>query len=1061
MDLYLICGKYARTVPNIGTRTALSVTSDKLLGHEVFEPSWELVQGDDFALYEEATYDLLFNASTKKEKALSNEVKEETNFVNFLEHRPPPGAWSLTSLECWKVARSNDWSRRPDGASLGRVYGSVRGPGTKEGKKDIMITIKRAPIKLNEEATYDLLFNASTKKKKALSNEVKEETNFVNFLVHVVQAMIIMVDNSRRLLLLRMEKKRKIDSECRKFKDQWNNQYFVIESSNKALCLICNESIAVLKEYNMKRHYETKHSQNYSKYTGIVRTEKFEALKRGLKSQQSLFTKVKTEQEAATRASFRVALEIPKRGKPFTDGEMIKECIIAVVEEMCPEKVNLLKTVSMSANTVARRVENIAENISSQLFDKNGHVEWFSLALDESTDVSDTAQVLIYIRGVDKSYEVHEELLDMYSIHGTTTGTDIFKGVEMAINKKNLRWKNLKCITTDGGKNMSGKDKGVVALVSKAVENDGGSKPLVLHCIIHQQSLCGKCLDMSDVLKPVISTVNFIRSFGLNHRQFRQFIAEIGETDLPYHTAVRWLSCGKVLQRFFELRAVIEIFLNEKHRPLTELQNNAWLWKLAFYVDLTKHVNELNLRLQGENQHLPDLYTNIKSFRMKLILFQLQLRSMCCSLLTMYKMIFQGLITTLQLVEKLDRYPLRNKRQIDSVESDETSMNVKTEAGTQVSNYVVQHLPRNPSIFSGEDGEDLQKWLKGYARVAKYNHWDETLCLTKVYFYLSGTALKWFENNNESIQTWKEFTSQLENVFGKKENSKLQAEKKLKTRAQLKGESTEFYIQDVLCLCKEANLQMSEEDKISHLMKGIAEELYQALLPRDVQSTEQFITECRRVEALRCRRVTPTKYERLPNVASLCDQDYGEDLSSLIRKIVREEIKQVLDSPHEEPKIAVIEDLVREEIVKTLAPRSKPTISPPQATRPEPNTRYEAQTIRPHPEPHYRKQGRRCDTNEWRTTEGKPICFYCGRPGHVVRYCRDRKRHNEERRNEYFRRKKDAKEFYNSQTKSQEPNDESSRKNFSRYRSPTPYTGRNRQNFSPARRSSWSPRHEN
>ncbi|UYV73417.1 EPM2AIP1 [Cordylochernes scorpioides] len=435
----------------------------------------------------------------------------------------------------------------------------------------------------------------------------------------------------KKLLQRRMEKKRKIDSECRKFKDQWNIQYFVIESSNKALCLICNESIAVLKEYNMKRHYETKHSQNYSKYTGIVRTEKFEALKRGLKSQQSLFTKVKTEQEAATRASFRVALEIAKRGKPFTDGEMIKECIIAVVEEMCPEKVNLLKTVSMSANTVARRVENIAENISSQLFDKNGNVEWFSLALDESTDVSDTAQVLIYIRGVDKSYEVHEELLDMYSIHGTTTGTDIFKGVEMAINKKNLRWKNLKCITTDGGKNMSGKDKGVVALVSKAVENDGGSKPLVLHCIIHQQSLCGKCLDMSDVLKPVISTVNFIRSFGLNHRQFRQFIAEIGETDLPYHTAVRWLSCGKVLQRFFELRAVIEIFLNEKHRPLTELQNNAWLWKLAFYVDLTKHVNELNLRLQGENQHLPDLYTNIKSFRMKLILFQSQLRSKCFS----------------------------------------------------------------------------------------------------------------------------------------------------------------------------------------------------------------------------------------------------------------------------------------------------------------------------------------------------------------------------------------------------------------------------------------------
>ncbi|GFS55224.1 general transcription factor II-I repeat domain-containing protein 2 [Trichonephila inaurata madagascariensis] len=206
-----------------------------------------------------------------------------------------------------------------------------------------------------------------------------------------------------------------------------------------------------------------------------------------------------------------------------------------------------------------------------------------------------------------------------------TTGADIFKGVENAINKKNLRWRNLKSIITDGGQNMCGKNKGVVALVSKAVENDGGSKPLVLHCIIHQQSLCGKCLDMSEVLKPVISVVNFIRSTGLNHRHFREFI---GENNLPYHIAVRWLSCGKVLKRFFELRAEIEFFLNEKQRTFADLENSEWMWKLAFYVDLTNHMNELNLRLQGEN-HLPDLYTNIKSFRQKIILLQSQLRKKC------------------------------------------------------------------------------------------------------------------------------------------------------------------------------------------------------------------------------------------------------------------------------------------------------------------------------------------------------------------------------------------------------------------------------------------------
>jgi hypothetical protein len=86
-----------------------------------------------------------------------------------------------------------------------------------------------------------------------------------------------------------------------------------------------------------------------------------------------------------------------------------------------------------------------------------------------------------FIRGIDKNYEVYEEFLDVHSIHDTTTGEDIFKQVENAVQENNLQWKNLKCITTDGGKNMCGKNKGVVALVSKAVENDGGSKPLIVH----------------------------------------------------------------------------------------------------------------------------------------------------------------------------------------------------------------------------------------------------------------------------------------------------------------------------------------------------------------------------------------------------------------------------------------------------------------------------------------------------------------------------------------------------------------------------------------------------
>ncbi|XP_029647131.1 general transcription factor II-I repeat domain-containing protein 2-like [Octopus sinensis] len=291
---------------------------------------------------------------------------------------------------------------------------------------------------------------------------------------------------------------------------------------------------------------------------------------------------------------------------------------------MCPENVDLFSAISLSANTVARRVEHIERNIKSQLKDKANKFVCFSVALDESIDVSDTSQLLLFIRGINANFEITEELVSVHSMHGTTTGIDIFREVEKSVAEYNLEWKKLKCITTDGGRNMCGTKKGLVGQINKVIENSGGLKPLVLHCILHQQALCGKHLDLSSVLDPVISTVNYIRSHGLKHRQFRDFLEEMNAEfpDLPYYTSVRWLSYGKILARFFELRTEIEIFLNEKNHSQVLLKDSEWLWKLAFSADLTMHLNDFNLRIQGETSLICDLYSKVKAFRKKLILFE-------------------------------------------------------------------------------------------------------------------------------------------------------------------------------------------------------------------------------------------------------------------------------------------------------------------------------------------------------------------------------------------------------------------------------------------------------
>ena len=124
-------------------------------------------------------------------------------------------------------------------------------------------------------------------------------------------------------------------------------------------------------------------------------------------------------------------------------------------------------------------------------------------------------------------------------------------------------------------------------------------KALFLHSIIHQQALCSKRLDISCVMKPVIWVVNFIRSHALIHRHFQTFLKEIDAecSDLPYHTAVGWLSCGKVLLRFYNLRKEINLFLRDKNKTDPILSNPVLVSKLSFLVDITFHVNDLNLKL--------------------------------------------------------------------------------------------------------------------------------------------------------------------------------------------------------------------------------------------------------------------------------------------------------------------------------------------------------------------------------------------------------------------------------------------------------------------------------
>ena len=83
-------------------------------------------------------------------------------------------------------------------------------------------------------------------------------------------------------------KKRKIANERRVLQEQWEELYFVTAVKDTSHCLICEQKIAVMKKYNMRRHNETMHRNKYDAYKGKVREEKVKQLKAGFCKQVSL-----------------------------------------------------------------------------------------------------------------------------------------------------------------------------------------------------------------------------------------------------------------------------------------------------------------------------------------------------------------------------------------------------------------------------------------------------------------------------------------------------------------------------------------------------------------------------------------------------------------------------------------------------------------------------------------------------------------------------------------------------------------------------------------------------
>ena len=108
---------------------------------------------------------------------------------------------------------------------------------------------------------------------------------------------------------------------------------------------------------------------------------------------------------------------------------------------------------------MAERVVDISANSNSQLKKKVKSFVIFSVALDESTDISDVAQLAILIRDINETLSVTDEFLGLVPMIDTITANDIFNSLVGVLNRMGIYWSRAVGIATDSAPSMIAKSK--------------------------------------------------------------------------------------------------------------------------------------------------------------------------------------------------------------------------------------------------------------------------------------------------------------------------------------------------------------------------------------------------------------------------------------------------------------------------------------------------------------------------------------------------------------------------------------------------------------------------
>ncbi|XP_050340512.1 SCAN domain-containing protein 3-like [Bactrocera neohumeralis] len=134
------------------------------------------------------------------------------------------------------------------------------------------------------------------------------------------------------------------------------------------------------------------------------------------------------------------------------------------------QEANKLRKIPLSDNDISRRINDMAKDIQEQVVEKLKNSQHFALQFDESTDVSDCAQFVVFVR-FEADDSITEVILFSKALPANTTGQCLYDMFLESTCDYDIDWKKCIAICSDGAKAMTGKNSGLIAKLKSIIPN--------------------------------------------------------------------------------------------------------------------------------------------------------------------------------------------------------------------------------------------------------------------------------------------------------------------------------------------------------------------------------------------------------------------------------------------------------------------------------------------------------------------------------------------------------------------------------------------------------------